>query len=67
MLLWGSVMTVVIKKQSKVKLKHSIVSFRFPMDLVEEIQKIAKKAGISRNALVIETLKQSLKDLKIKD
>jgi predicted HicB family RNase H-like nuclease len=60
-------MTVVIQKQVKAKLKHAIVSFRFPIDLVEEIQKIAKKAGISRNALVVEMLKQSLKDIRIKE
>ncbi len=60
-------MAVVIQKQNKAKLKHAIVSFRFPIDLVEEIQRIAKKAGISRNALVIETLRQSLKDIKIKE
>jgi predicted HicB family RNase H-like nuclease len=60
-------MAVIIQKQSKARLKHNIVSFRFPVELVDEIQKVAKKAGISRNALVIETLKQSLKDIKIKE
>lgn len=47
--------------------KSTVVSARLPDDMIEELEKIAKKTGRTRNELIQMCIDYALKNIEIKE
>lgn len=47
--------------------KTSVVSARLPDDMIEELDKVAKKTGRTRNELIQMCIDYALKNIEIKE
>lgn len=53
-------------EEKKYKGETSVVSMRLPIELIKEVDRIAKETGRTRNELLILCLEFSLENIEIK-